>query len=363
MFTLCILLVLQFTLTPIISGWGFTACNTRPKEQAKQKTAIDSQKITNLMQSGDYKALKELLNEYISLHPKNGLLYFYRAKAHLESGNFNDALKDLDMVLKLGFPEGSAYALKAVIHGRHFGDLKKQIEFSSKAVLEDSTDADAYFLRAEAYIKLREYEKALIDYNSLTALEPRNPDFYIDRADINYRMKNYRAALADAAKTLNLDSRKDIAHYISGKIHLDTGNFSKALESFNSALSIKPLSAHYYIARSQAYEKAGNFYSAIDDMELALTSTEISSDSVHYYALAKNFFRVNEQDKAVSALEKAMKSEAGRPEYYDLRGRIRAETGDYKSAAKDWEKMAELDPSKKEIRDRNINKLKEFIKE
>lgn len=57
-------------------------------------------------------------------------------------------------------------------------DLKKAIEDSTFAIELDPKMADAYLARGSAYFKLREYDAAIEDFRTLTALEPNEPSHH-----------------------------------------------------------------------------------------------------------------------------------------------------------------------------------------
>lgn len=60
--------------------------------------------------------------------------------------------------------------------------LNKQIAYYTNEITSDSTNQNAYFMRAQTFVALGMQHKAVKDYNKLIKLDSLNPVFYHNRA-------------------------------------------------------------------------------------------------------------------------------------------------------------------------------------
>ena len=112
---------------------------------------------------------------------------------------------------------------RAVIHQRlreyekliddqaNISSVKQKLEDATKSIHLNPNDADAYYLRGNAYDYLGQYEKALRDYNKAIQLDPNNADAYNCRGMVYAFFRKYEKAKADYRKALTIDPDHNIA--------------------------------------------------------------------------------------------------------------------------------------------------------
>lgn len=171
-------------------------------------------------------------SNYISLNPTDTSAYSYilRGKIKYELGDFEGAVSDYDMAMKLEpFEEKYQYyrfvalfeakqynqALEAVnrlieINDNFYGyyfykgnvylemkDYNNAIYMYNVAILKNYNNADSYYKRASAYLALDQYSKALEDYNTAIVLKPNDGTFYSHRGNCKFEMGEKSAACDD----------------------------------------------------------------------------------------------------------------------------------------------------------------------
>lgn len=148
--------------------------------------------------------------------------------------------------------------------------LIEALEAINKAMQMEHVDWSLYLQRAQVYMEMRNYNKALLDYTSAIQLVPDNSNLY-----------EYRGS----------------AFQIQGQVDKAIDDFSKAIELAKE--NFAPL----YSFRSHLYTESGNWDMAIDDLNKAI---ELVSDSfVYYFSRAKLFYRIAKTEKALNDLEMA----------------------------------------------------------
>jgi tetratricopeptide (TPR) repeat protein len=66
----------------------------------------------------------------------------------------------------------------------------------------DPNSADAYNNRGTVYSDLKEYERAIEDYNKTIELDPNSADAYNNRGTVYYNLMQYERAIEEYNKTI-----------------------------------------------------------------------------------------------------------------------------------------------------------------
>jgi tetratricopeptide (TPR) repeat protein len=126
---------------------------------------------------------------------------------------------------------------------RAYEELKKgnysiAVNLSTKAIELNPGYATAYLRRGWGYNELKEYEKALRDYNKAIELNPRDDWIYNNRGKNYSDLKEYDKAISDYNKAIELDP-KCAGYYNSiSEIYIMVGNYKSALKNIEKALSL-----------------------------------------------------------------------------------------------------------------------------
>lgn len=151
----------------------------------------------------------------LSLRPSDAAVYALRGRAHYCVGDYLAVKDDLEKAMELE-PERRWYALdslRLIEAYRELGYHDKVIDLCTTTI---KPRLDRYFVvellerRADAYMKMGQIDKALIDYNRAVALAPKGllVDLYMQRAEIHEAQKNDELAERDRFSAANLQSHQ-----------------------------------------------------------------------------------------------------------------------------------------------------------
>lgn len=132
----------------------------------------------------------------------------------IQSGNFEDGIKDINKSL----------------------ELKNDWEIP-------------YFYRAVAFQALEKLDEAMLDYTKSIQLNPEMTDAYYNRAKIILSRKDIDApkvenAVSDLEKALDLDKNFIDALFAMAAAQKKLGNYHKALEYLERLLELEPQAVH-----------------------------------------------------------------------------------------------------------------------
>jgi tetratricopeptide (TPR) repeat protein len=79
------------------------------------------------------------------------------------------------------------------------------VEEMTARIKKNADDARAYHERGGAFLILKQYEAAIVDYNKVIQLDPDEPAAYNNRANVYGHLEQYESAIADFNKAIEID--------------------------------------------------------------------------------------------------------------------------------------------------------------
>jgi putative PEP-CTERM system TPR-repeat lipoprotein len=128
---------------------------------------------------------------------------------------------------------------------------------------------------------------------------------------------------------------------IAGEIYLQNGDVSRAEKFFSKALKADPSDAGRRAALAMLRVSNGRVAEGLNELsDIAVVDKSTLAD----LALISVYFRQNELDKALSAIDKLEKKQPDKPIHANLRGRVQLAKNDVAAARKSFERALEIDP-------------------
>ena len=103
-------------------------------------------------------------------------------------------------------------------------------------------------------MKLNDNKGALQDYNKAIELDPNNEGKYNNRADLYLKMNDFDKALADVNHSIDLGGGY-VSFITKGEIYIAMGKYSDAIELFTQALSYNEKGKESFEYRAKCYRK------------------------------------------------------------------------------------------------------------
>lgn len=359
--------------------------------KAKEQKRVSYQKVYECLGRDFYKDENiSKLKEAIALYPQNSLAYTKLAMYHQARQEYDEALKNSDMVLVLNkdndwayLIKGSVYYSKAAIYDiaydskavkammnnqklielvektkMNVGNNQKVDEFAKKAIdnfskaisyeIDDEVKLVILLGRGNSYELLKDYGNALVDYNEFIKIsnDLGRQDYvgYMERGMLYDAMGEYKNALMDYNKGIQLNNKDAVLYEKRADLLHKKGNIDEAIADCNSALKLgcKDKERMYNI-RAFCYIRKGDYTRAKNDVESAL-SINNNSGEAYYYRGIINFVMDNydqairDCDKAISLLKKNDELSSA----YCNRGNAYFVKGNYDQAIRDYKKALEL---------------------
>ncbi|MDD3740184.1 MAG: tetratricopeptide repeat protein, partial [Bacteroidales bacterium] len=228
--------------------------------------------------------------------------YFLEANKQKILGNFEEALQNYQMALKIDENQASVYfEIAGILNLAR--DYSGALKYANKAVELDKAKNKYYLLLlAVVYQNNNLFDDAIKTYNNIIKLEPTNVYYYFELSDILLQQNK----VEEAIKILNkAEQHFGIVDYISLEkekcYHILKDNQSalqeiiKLSEAFPENQRFKTILAESYITVHD--------YSAAKKIFEELEKTEIQ-EGIIYFSMADFFRLIKDYEKMFSSLEK-----------------------------------------------------------
>ncbi|NPA31677.1 MAG: tetratricopeptide repeat protein [Chloroflexi bacterium] len=203
----------------------------------------------------------EVVNDFVAL-----------ALERSAAGDIQGAMEALDIAIAAA-PDAApqAYYYRALLH-LELGEDEAALEDLNKAIEQNPHFPEAFAARGNVHLSLGRPVSAVEDFNK--ALQFGLADeasVYINRGLAYFQMDIYDLAEQDFQKALELNPESEAAWFNLGSLYLKQGRDEEALEAFNKVVELNPDMAAVYFNRAIAWANLGKIDEAIADLEKYLT--------------------------------------------------------------------------------------------
>ena len=225
---------------------------------------------------------------------------------------------------------------------QEIGEFNRAMMDFNTMIELDSLNSIAYFNKALIYeSQFLDFDKAISTYYQIIKLDSLNTDAYMNMA-ILYQdeFKDYDKAINLYSKIIKIKPEEGATYYNLAGLYDELGDYENALVNYNTALKIEPLD-YIYGARSQIYIKLAIYKLAVEDLVMAITINP--EESEWYYSKAILYYEYLKDSKsAFKSLNKGLKKVESKYDLYYFKALIYIHEKKFVEAQKNIDKCIEL---------------------
>ncbi len=150
------------------------------------------------------------------------------------------------------------------------GVFSEVVEVASHAIRIDPQCAEAYEMRARAYVELGSYAAAVADCDSALHLDPQLVPAYVSSAQANVALGRLSAAIRAADAGLERDANSIPCYANRGMARAKQAQLPEALADFSAVIERAPGDARGYWYRAAVYKLLGDVEKSQTDADRAL---------------------------------------------------------------------------------------------
>lgn len=159
----------------------------------------------------------------------------------------------------------------------------KAIEIVDKIADTDTHISDALLIRGISYMRLKDYDNALLNFENIIKINPKYKDAYFNLASIYKKKNKLYKALEYLDKLTNIDKLDFKAFSNKCFIKIILRDFKNALKDINKSLDINPNYLNGYLQRGNIYKELKLFDKSEKDYDFIIKSSEKNSN-IYYEA-------------------------------------------------------------------------------
>ena len=309
------------------------ACN----QDGKKEDQADKVQTEDQTEQSEDSISIEQISEQIRETPRNALLFRKRAEMYADSGRIDEAISDLNVVLKLDSVTKTTY-YDLIDYHMKLGQSGKAKKAAEKCLEMHPRDKESMLRLAQIYYYVQEYNKALEYIKMIKEYNLQDADTYFVQGLIYREAGKPKLAMSAFQRAVEYDQDYIAAYNMLGKMLSEAGD-PLAEEYYRSGLRRAPdnLELHYnmgfYFQQNGAIDSALYHYNYIID--------EI--DFMHYGAHYNKGFialvyqkdyetAIDQFSQALSVDSTAHKAYYNRGYAYELMGEFDKAREDYKHA-------------------------------
>lgn len=150
------------------------------------------------------------------------------------------------------------------------GEYLQAIDFLSKLLSQNSTQAIFYKLRTLCYLKSQNYEQGLIDAQKGVELEPEDAETYTLRCQCALYCGQKELAFSDFEKVIQLNAENAQTYHFFWHFFMKNQIYPQALRCVDHLILLQPEKADFYYFRSQTDACLQQFDPAIQNITRAI---------------------------------------------------------------------------------------------
>lgn len=194
-----------------------------------------------------------------------------RAVQLLQQEQWDEAIFQFTEILQDHPEDIDAYMLRATAFTRKGDHQRAVADYTAAIRLEPSPLA--LRARARTYLRLQKYGEAIADFDRVLALSPDDATTLVNRGQVQLAQKQYDQASKDLDRALALKPNGEeaaLAYLTRGRVHFERKNFAAAVADFSEAVRRQPGQAPALDHRGAAHHRLGQFEQADADYRESL---------------------------------------------------------------------------------------------
>jgi len=274
----------------------------------------------------------------VELDPDYDKAYIQRASAYSRIGEHKHAAEDYDRALAFDEKEAELHYFSGKEWHRYGDNPRAMIRLSSAINLKHNF-LEAYQVRRDVYIVLKEYEKALEDGKRCLKMKEDDKAYY-RLAQIYEHLEMYSEAEEAYRRSIQKNRRVVATHFSYARLLYQQGKYDVAGNEVIQVLQMEPRHLEAILLQSKIYSAQGEYLKASETLSMA--SVHYSDEPLIYIYRGDIASKMNQAGYAIIDYSKAIELDPESAEIYYKRAGAYEEIRDYENALGDYEQLLEM---------------------
>lgn len=210
-----------------------------------------------------------------------------RGHYYKQVGRRKEAIDDFSRAAALKTANPAAYNERgySYLQANNPDLLRLAVEDFTRAIKISPEESIFFLNRGAAYIRMKMFDKALIDLGTAERLDPQNHNIYYNRYILYYNRGDYDKLVPEAEKYLSLNPSNPDMWAKLGVLFRMEKEYVKALNALNEAIRLVRLNLDYYYERLKTFHEMGDLEGARNDLNFLRSKGFTEIDPLYENAL------------------------------------------------------------------------------
>ena len=256
-----------------------------------------------LFDSQDYEEAHNVLIKVLNNTTTNPDVYFMLGSIYEAQQNIGEALKNLDLAIKLNpnFQFAYSKSFQIIIKEKNFELLNSK---AKEALNIFPNNAEFRFYLAESYYNLANYKESVKEYKKVLQVQPNALPAHINQGNAYFHLEMYFEAMKCYNNTLKIDANSFEAYLGLAKANYSAGYKDMALENYKKCFSINPNNVEININFGDNLFASGNTKDGISYIKKAIAINPKSISAHH--SLGNMYLTLKDNEKALIEYKKVL---------------------------------------------------------
>ena len=240
-----------------------------------------------LAHQGRLKEAMEHCERAVAANPKMGHAYYCRAFVRFKQGDYSGAIEDCTKSVELERFEYLTFELRAKAYEKAGetekaeADRKKADQLVADRLPEEQTAAEkkggilgalgrSFYMAAKPFSRRRTGETPVVKLTRKIEVYPGDAELYVERAREYLSEEQYETALADAKEALRLDSDNRVAFALRHRLLLRLGRDEEALAEYDRLIDEGCRRPEVFGYRASVHLQNNRYDAAAADLKKAI---------------------------------------------------------------------------------------------
>ena len=280
------------------------------------------------------------INEKINSDRNNPDLYFQRAKAYFAHKDFETAISDMQIVLKIDSTKPDYYMFLSDLYFTQ-NKTRDTRDMLRKAISLDTSNSQALMKYSQLFYLLRKYDTAIFFINRSLHYDNANAVANFQKGMILKEAGDTAKAISSFQSAVEFNQKYYDAYMQLGLLFSVKKN-PLAIDYFNNALKIDSNSIEAHYAKGKFLQIAGDYENALSEYNSILVISPEHQDAT--FNIGAIYYEQKKYDEAMQQFETTIKRDQNFFRGYYGRGRCFEAKGEKQKAMDDYKHCLALKP-------------------
>jgi tetratricopeptide (TPR) repeat protein len=338
----------------ILIVFAFTAsCRLVKKEGglSERRTYENSYLYISALQlklTGRTNEALEIFTKIAASDPKHSASRYETARLYAERLEFSTAVDYVKQAIKID-PKNKWYRLLLIDINERSGDKKSNVALYQQLIKEFPRDMSLYYGLANTHMQLNNVNAAINVMNDIESKIGVSEEISLQKYQFYVMTGNNKAAIEEIRKLARAFPGEISYTMAIGDFYLQTGNYYEAMVHYSAVLEQDNQNYEALISLAECYMRIGNTSKATQLFTTLFADPAISVDAkmnimMYYYEVSPGDTSLLNQSYRL--LDLYLNTHPDDAKVYTVYGDFLFRDQQYEEAAKKWEKVNQMDPSK-----------------